>query len=130
MSTERDLEQWAKARAAELGNRTCHEHNWNGRLMWMCVDCVAAALCEVAERRCMDHSDCSWKGCAFVIELETKLAAALRELAEARTKLGVADEMIDEIMASHNDPDSPDYNECEKDPCAWCAQWLAAQGKP
>lgn len=31
-------------------------------------------------------------------------------------------DLLNEVMRSHADPDSPDYNECDKDPCAWCTE--------
>lgn len=30
--------------------------------------------------------------------------------------------LIKEVMAAHSDPDSGDYNECDKDHCAWCEE--------
>lgn len=31
--------------------------------------------------------------------------------------------LLSEIIDSHADPDNPDYNQCDIDPCAWC--WSA-----
>jgi hypothetical protein len=28
--------------------------------------------------------------------------------------------LLSEIIDSHADPDNPDYNQCDIDPCAWC----------
>lgn len=29
-------------------------------------------------------------------------------------------ELISEVMLWHSDPESADYNECDKTPCMWC----------
>ena len=29
-------------------------------------------------------------------------------------------DLLSEIIDSHSDPDNPDYNQCDVDPCAWC----------
>ncbi len=29
-------------------------------------------------------------------------------------------ELLEDIINMHTDPNSCDYNECEKDQCAWC----------
>lgn len=33
--------------------------------------------------------------------------------------------LLTEVMDNHADPDNPDYNGCDKDPCMWCtsARW-------
>jgi hypothetical protein len=41
------------------------------------------------------------------------------EWAEA---LGKLIEMADEVYQSHRDPESADYNECEKEQCMWCEE--------
>ena len=28
--------------------------------------------------------------------------------------------LLEEVIRWHSDPESPEYNECEKDPCLWC----------
>jgi len=30
--------------------------------------------------------------------------------------------LLDEVMWWHCDPDSPDYNGCDTEPCSWCAK--------
>lgn len=35
-------------------------------------------------------------------------------------KLALAKELLKEIVASHRDDESSDYNECEKAPCRFC----------
>jgi hypothetical protein len=32
------------------------------------------------------------------------------------------EELVAEVMRWHRDPKSPDYNKCDKSPCAWCAE--------
>lgn len=32
----------------------------------------------------------------------------------------LATELLQEVMQSHCDPESPEYNECEKAQCRWC----------
>jgi hypothetical protein len=41
----------------------------------------------------------------------------------AKTKEAII-ELLDEVMGWHADPDSPDYNECDKpgEACSWCCQ--------
>ncbi len=36
-----------------------------------------------------------------------------------------ASELLREILTEHADPQSPNYNECDTDPCEWCvnARW-------
>ena len=29
-------------------------------------------------------------------------------------------DLLKEIILNHSDPNNPDYNECDKEPCAWC----------
>jgi DNA repair exonuclease SbcCD ATPase subunit len=35
-------------------------------------------------------------------------------------------ELIDEVRQWHFDPESSDYNECDKSPCQWCADAIEA----
>jgi hypothetical protein len=35
--------------------------------------------------------------------------------------LGMLASLCEEIRCAHRDPDDDDYNECEKDECAWCS---------
>ena len=30
--------------------------------------------------------------------------------------------LLREVMRWHSDPQAPEYNECDKDPCAWCTE--------
>lgn len=46
--------------------------------------------------------------------------------APAGTGRRTAEELLREVMAWHSDPESTDYNECEKAPCAWCSDATAA----
>ena len=39
-------------------------------------------------------------------------------------------ELIREVMGWHCDPDSPEYNECEREPCYWCEQAARVLHKP
>lgn len=38
-------------------------------------------------------------------------------------------ELVREVMNWHRDTESPEYNECDKIPCAWCTDAIAALGK-
>jgi hypothetical protein len=35
-------------------------------------------------------------------------------------ELQAAKELLKEVMEWHSDMESPDYNECDKEPCHWC----------
>lgn len=41
-------------------------------------------------------------------------------------------ELLEDVMRCHSTPDDGNYNECDKDPCAWCIEALAviAHGHP
>ena len=36
--------------------------------------------------------------------------------------------LVREVMAWHADPESTDYNECDKEPCYWCANAISLIG--
>jgi hypothetical protein len=40
--------------------------------------------------------------------------------------LGMLASLCEEIRCAHRDPDDDDYNECEKDECAWCSDGRTA----
>ena len=31
-------------------------------------------------------------------------------------------ELLGEVMRAHADPDNPEYNECDVEPCEWCTR--------
>jgi hypothetical protein len=41
-------------------------------------------------------------------------------------------ELLEDVIWKHSDSNSPEYNECDKDPCAWCeeAKALIYHGHP
>jgi len=38
-------------------------------------------------------------------------------------------QLLGEIMSEHSDPDDPNYNECDLDPCQWCIEAQALIGR-
>ena len=52
----------------------------------------------------------------------------LAEIAALRKALRAAQQLFAEVNAEHCDPDSTNYNGCEKDPCAWCTEAAALAG--
>jgi len=51
----------------------------------------------------------------------SEAAAGLeRELARLREAIQIAEPLLYDEYTAHRDPDDANYNECEKDPCAWC----------
>ena len=42
------------------------------------------------------------------------------ERAERIAELEKLIPLVEEVMANHRDPQSGEYNECEKSPCMWC----------
>jgi hypothetical protein len=55
--------------------------------------------------------------------VQEQLATSQGEAEAMRERLRVADDLITEVMRAHADPESWDYNECEKEMCAWCEKW-------
>jgi molecular chaperone GrpE (heat shock protein) len=43
-----------------------------------------------------------------------------QQLEAARKAIEAKDELLRAVMWWHQDPESAEYNECEKDPCYWC----------
>jgi hypothetical protein len=52
--------------------------------------------------------------------LEDIIEELIKQLAAERDKVQTLVDLCDEVAASHRDKDSPDYNECDESPCAWC----------
>ena len=59
--------------------------------------------------------DLMWKKCC---ELERELAAAQERISELKKLIP----LVEEVRANHRDPQSGEYNECEKpgEECMWC----------
>lgn len=58
---------------------------------------------------------------ARLLTADPQRADLLRLCATIEVALG----LLGEVHQWHCDPQSNDYNECEKDPCHWCANYLA-----
>ena len=41
-------------------------------------------------------------------------------IAELEARWAIAEPLLRDIMAGHQNPDYVSYNECEDDPCQWC----------
>ena len=55
--------------------------------------------------------------------IELSLSQARKALAEKDKRIAELEKLIplvSEVMANHRDPQSGEYNECEKSPCMWC----------
>ncbi len=49
-----------------------------------------------------------------------------KDLAAARAEVVSLRALVGEVVKWHSDPNSPDYNECDKARCLWCEEALVA----
>jgi hypothetical protein len=54
------------------------------------------------------------------LEAARKAIAVLHLRKTVRKAIEAKDELLRAVMWWHQDPESAEYNECEKDPCYWC----------
>jgi hypothetical protein len=71
------------------------------------------------------HED-GWEYYDALIREDCKDCQKLYTLPQADPKL--AERLLREVMQWHSDPDSSDYNLCDKSPCQWCEDAAAALG--